>query len=262
MLWVKTLNIFTSWRVSPHSCDWCMVLFRSKSPAGRVLPLPVVKHLEHRVYAWGLGAWARMSVSVCLQTWRPGWTRVHRNIFTPTARTLKNIQVNHCKLYLLTKQAIIGHTVCLYYSKCWNTRIKDKEFMVFWKLQPGKEVIGGRAMSSQIIIINAGNSIIPHPGKERFRANSTEQASLLLGLDECIHQVAKVGKVILDWEENTERHRVIKKHEVWGNFTSLWTPAVQGAWAPAEPVCILVILGLHKGKTEYTQSLVIVVLRF
>lgn len=37
-----------------------------------------------------------------------------------------------------------------------------------------------------------------HPGKERFRANSAEQVSLLLGLDECIHQVAKVEEVILD----------------------------------------------------------------
>ena len=68
------------------------------------------------------------------------------------------------------------------------------------------------------IIINAGNSIILHPGKERFRANSTEQASVLLCLDECIHQVAKVEKGIVDREENVQRQRVKKEHEVSGNF--------------------------------------------
>lgn len=109
-----------------------MVLFRGESPAGQVLPLLVVEHLERIPEALGLG-----HVCLCLCAYRleelagPEYIET----FLPQQLELsKTFRCNHCKIHLLIKQASIGHTVCLYYSECWNTRIKDKEFMVFWKL--------------------------------------------------------------------------------------------------------------------------------
>lgn len=63
-------------------------------------------------------------------------------------------------------------------------------------------------------------------GKEKFRANSTGQGSLVLGFDECLHQVAKVGLGIPDRDENVKRHRVTEQHEVFKKFQSpklLWS---------------------------------------
>lgn len=45
-------------------------------------------------------------------------------------------------------------------------------------------------------------------GRGEVRASSIEEGSLVLGLEGCLYQVGKVGKGILDREENVQRRRV------------------------------------------------------